>query len=325
MHEALQVVALNENQARRVETFNGRKFVWRYFPKDAANAGKPGWHLLPDGSEGLAVAAIRFDAESESSLPWRYAVEIAGDGWTTNASGRGTLERCAWVVEQAVRAFKVTVGPLYPEHEKLAGVKDESQAIGEFLDWLADGRKPRIVLAIDSTEPEPDESSGLWPANIPIPDLLAEYFGIDQEALSLEKDAMLLAFREANGLAETPPAEPWTVVRDFDEATRVIFDDDDARLDCDYQTLVRVLGEPSSINQGNRAFWDDPHKVDVVWCVKDAGGAAVSIYNYKNGPAYSKGFASLDEIVGFSAESTSDGGPLLGRIREAVEKAKAQL
>lgn len=34
--------------------------------------------------------------------------------------------------------------PPYPEHEKLDEIKDQSQAIGEFLEWL--GREKSIEL-----------------------------------------------------------------------------------------------------------------------------------------------------------------------------------
>jgi hypothetical protein len=74
----------------------------------------------------------------------------------------------------------------YPEHEKLAKVSDESQAIGEFLDlgrWtlcelrqFEERRDPQLV-AVD------------------IQAALAEYFGIDRAALEREKRAMLDALR----------------------------------------------------------------------------------------------------------------------------------
>jgi hypothetical protein len=79
----------------------------------------------------------------------------------------------------------------YPEHDKLHAVKDQSQAIGSFLDWLQNERKPRTVLAIH----EWDE----WvPTNERIEALLAEYFEIDLKKLEEEKRAMLDELRKAN-------------------------------------------------------------------------------------------------------------------------------
>ena len=81
----------------------------------------------------------------------------------------------------------------YPEHAKLHAVKEHSQAVGSFLTWLQDERKPRVVL-----EPNPDdlvdedgEPKQYDPDGLRIEKLLAEYFDIDQKKLSEEKDAML--------------------------------------------------------------------------------------------------------------------------------------
>lgn len=70
----------------------------------------------------------------------------------------------------------------YPEHERLAVIKDQSQTIGEFLDWL---QAIGIVRAVWG----PDES--LYHDHHNIRDLLAEYFEIDQDRLEDEKRAML--------------------------------------------------------------------------------------------------------------------------------------
>jgi hypothetical protein len=74
----------------------------------------------------------------------------------------------------------------YPQHDKLRAVKRESQAIGEFLDWLQNTRKPSVQLAVNAKDVT--LASELWPK---IEDLLAEYFGIDRAALELEKLAMI--------------------------------------------------------------------------------------------------------------------------------------
>ena len=84
--------------------------------------------------------------------------------------------------------------PDYPEHDKLQVVKDRSQAIGAFLDWLT-GEKG-YTLAIWGEDNEYKEER-LFPRSPVTNDLLAEYFDIDQDLLEAEKQHMLDALREA--------------------------------------------------------------------------------------------------------------------------------
>ena len=81
----------------------------------------------------------------------------------------------------------------YPEHDKLTKIKDQSQAIGEFMDWLADDG---IFLAHY-------EEGYNFPHHVhtPITDLLASFFGIDQKKLEEEKRQMLEGIRQANATA----------------------------------------------------------------------------------------------------------------------------
>lgn len=82
----------------------------------------------------------------------------------------------------------------YPEHEKMAKVREELDTIGEFLEWLPTTGK----LICDPPEP----STGTYwtkpyytPSNSSsIPQLLAKYFGIDEKVLEDEKRAMLKEF-----------------------------------------------------------------------------------------------------------------------------------
>lgn len=125
----------------------------------------------------------------------------------------------------------------YPEHEKLQAISPKSQVIGEFLEWLSrqgyticrwqdegnNGEPPRISATDEDLEriraedgswawaamqaakrgvPNPAYEAwpeGFFPARRPITDYLADYFGIDQEALEAEKRHMLNALRAANG------------------------------------------------------------------------------------------------------------------------------
>jgi hypothetical protein len=77
----------------------------------------------------------------------------------------------------------------YPEHEKLRGVHEVSQAIGEFLD-LGPWTLCRVV-------PETGEMHAHYEP-VEIQAALAEYFEIDRAKIDAEKAAMLDALRAAN-------------------------------------------------------------------------------------------------------------------------------
>lgn len=80
--------------------------------------------------------------------------------------------------------------PKYPEHDKLEKIHDQSQAIGEFLDWL--GEEKGIFLAQRS----PDRASFEFGPAI-VMDLtpkikhIEEFFEIDPVKLEKEKRQML--------------------------------------------------------------------------------------------------------------------------------------
>ena len=86
----------------------------------------------------------------------------------------------------------------YPEHAKLDAVADKSQTIGEFLAWLQYETPYRICSE------HQDEASGdirFFPVFETIQDLLAMYFGIDQQALLEEKEAMFSKLKDLNTLS----------------------------------------------------------------------------------------------------------------------------
>lgn len=104
---------------------------------------------------------------------------------------------------------KVDLLAKYPEHAKLDKVKDQSQTIGEFLEWL--GTKNRELATYrESKEPpyididgelksnEKYIPEGWYPLNYSIEKLLAEYFEIDLNKLEKEKRQMLDEIRNAN-------------------------------------------------------------------------------------------------------------------------------
>jgi hypothetical protein len=85
----------------------------------------------------------------------------------------------------------VTPNP-YPEHEKLGKIKDQSQAVGEFLEWASSGIRDYRIC-------EFDRSLDRWfPIMISTEKLLAEFFGINLDRLEKEKLAMLDELRALN-------------------------------------------------------------------------------------------------------------------------------
>ena len=83
----------------------------------------------------------------------------------------------------------------FPEHEKLQKVKDQSQAVGSFIEWLSDEKNFIIAQYLES---DGYDRAGFRPVNVPVNSLLAEYFEIDQKKLEEEKREMLSILRMAN-------------------------------------------------------------------------------------------------------------------------------
>lgn len=74
----------------------------------------------------------------------------------------------------------------YPEHEKMRLIVDQSQAIGEFIEWLGDVQDISLCYS---------DRNAYWPTGKPIMWLLAEFFEIDLQKIAEEKAAMLAAVR----------------------------------------------------------------------------------------------------------------------------------
>lgn len=80
----------------------------------------------------------------------------------------------------------------YPEHEKLRAVSEQSQAIGEFLEWL---ERKGIWLCMREPDNPPFEGR-FYPHTLGSNDrILAEYFDIDLTEIEREKRAMLEGVR----------------------------------------------------------------------------------------------------------------------------------
>jgi len=77
----------------------------------------------------------------------------------------------------------------FPEHDKLHRIKDKSQAVGEFIEWMR-GRGIEFCLY----DEEEDE---LVPFQDSIEKILASYFGIDPAKLEEEKRQMIRMCQEA--------------------------------------------------------------------------------------------------------------------------------
>jgi hypothetical protein len=77
---------------------------------------------------------------------------------------------------------------IYPEHEKLMLIKNESQIIGEFLEWL---RGTNLFIGYA-------DEGGLDMYYASNEEILAEYFKIDLYKLEQEKNQMLKQLKEKN-------------------------------------------------------------------------------------------------------------------------------
>lgn len=74
----------------------------------------------------------------------------------------------------------------YPEHEKLREVKRETQAICEFMEWLGRKKGYELVDCHDNSVSERPEQ------------LVAEFYEIDLQEFSNEKDRMVEEMRRIN-------------------------------------------------------------------------------------------------------------------------------
>lgn len=77
----------------------------------------------------------------------------------------------------------------YPEHDKMHAISAQSQAIGEFTDWMVDEYKAQFCAWND-------EFREYQPVYVSIKDLLAKFFDIDVVKLEDEKTAMLRAYTQ---------------------------------------------------------------------------------------------------------------------------------
>ncbi len=109
----------------------------------------------------------------------------------------------------------------YSEHDKLKKVQPQSQAIGQFLEWLLDA-KQYVICALD------EKGYSWYPVRDSIEDLLYAYFEIDPKKIEQEKRAMLEEIREAN-------ARHTALIKAIDEDLDAIEEN--------RQTLIKAINE----------------------------------------------------------------------------------
>lgn len=82
----------------------------------------------------------------------------------------------------------------YPEHDKLHAIKDQSQKLGEFIEWLH-GQGMEICFC----EHYDNSNHEYFPIYKTIEQLLANYFEIDLNKLEEEKRSMIEQLRMHHG------------------------------------------------------------------------------------------------------------------------------
>ena len=94
----------------------------------------------------------------------------------------------------ARRAQNVTITILTPECDKLSKAQPQSQAIGEFLEWLSVQE-----IALCEFDRKHDR---YYPDGVSIETRLAEYFGIDLAKVERERRAILGGLQAAHSATE---------------------------------------------------------------------------------------------------------------------------
>lgn len=87
----------------------------------------------------------------------------------------------------------------YPEHEKMKAIKDKSQAVGEFLEWLDQEKGYEIAHypMLENSKGKKYQSERLLSIMTPSNKLLAEFFEINLDEIKKEKQQMIDEMRKA--------------------------------------------------------------------------------------------------------------------------------
>ncbi len=78
----------------------------------------------------------------------------------------------------------------FPQLARMQAVQEQSQAIGEFIDWLGQNG-----MAICTSE-DGLRGDRFYPVMAPIEELLARHFGVDLQAAEKERRATLAAISQ---------------------------------------------------------------------------------------------------------------------------------
>ena len=100
-----------------------------------------------------------------------------------------------------------------PETDKMIAVKDKSQAIGAFLEWL--NNENTVIVRYATKDDERDEKGNqtgihegdYLPFHISIEKMLAKYFKIDLDKAEQEKRALLESIRKIDISKKIPVRE----------------------------------------------------------------------------------------------------------------------
>ena len=79
-----------------------------------------------------------------------------------------------------------------PECDKMVAIRDKSQIIGEFIDWLT-SEKGYTIAELDQEAEEGYQN--YYPVSYSMEKLLAEFFEIDLNKVEAERRAILEAIR----------------------------------------------------------------------------------------------------------------------------------
>lgn len=106
-----------------------------------------------------------------------------------------------------IMAHTMGTQPQYPECEKMKAVHEQSQAIGQFLEWL-EGQGMSVCQRHEHSHDNGCYEAGklecgldedtYYPIYDSIEKILARHFDIDLDKVEAEKQAMLASIRSAN-------------------------------------------------------------------------------------------------------------------------------
>jgi len=157
-------------------------------PKDAVQPSTPAWEFSQDFGE--LVVAVRKGHEA-GGTDFRF--------WMKGKKGNEDMPQ-----KKLKQLHAVLDKPLgtsgFPECDKMNAVREKSQVIGEFIEWLQSGeaseKEEPIVLAYYPTQRTSNEvDAHLHPCSYTIETLLAKYFDIDLDKVEKEKRLILEKLR----------------------------------------------------------------------------------------------------------------------------------